>query len=153
MSVEWYTPKWIFDELGLEFDLDPASPHDHETFVPAKEKYTIFDNGLIKPWHGMVWMNPPYGRKIDCWMNRLAHHGNGIALVSSRTDTYWFQLSMSEASAILFLRGRIDFVPGRENKHKESRANAASCLMSFGDVCADALSKDRDWETISISPA
>ena len=45
-SVEWYTPKWIFDELGCDFDLDPSSPHDMESQVPAKEKYTIFDDGL-----------------------------------------------------------------------------------------------------------
>ena len=24
-SVEWYTPKSVFDELGVVFDLDPAS--------------------------------------------------------------------------------------------------------------------------------
>ena len=45
-SVEWYTPKWIFDELAIAFDLDPCSPHDMESQVPAKVKYTIFDDGL-----------------------------------------------------------------------------------------------------------
>ena len=25
-SKEWYTPRRIFDALGLEFDLDPCSP-------------------------------------------------------------------------------------------------------------------------------
>lgn len=58
-SVEWYTPEWVFDELALQFDLDPASPHDMETAVPAVTKYTIFDDGLSRPWHGRVWLNPP----------------------------------------------------------------------------------------------
>jgi len=47
-SVEWYTPAWVFDELGLQFDLDPASPYDMESFIPATTKYTVFDNGLQK---------------------------------------------------------------------------------------------------------
>lgn len=85
-SVEWYTPAWVFEELGLEFDVDPASPHDMESQVPAKVKYTIFDNGLKKPWNGKVWLNPPYGPKTAVWIRRMIQHNNGIALVFSRTD-------------------------------------------------------------------
>ena len=25
-SVDWYTPSWIFDRIGLQFDLDPCQP-------------------------------------------------------------------------------------------------------------------------------
>ena len=32
-SVEWYTPKWIFDELGTKFDLDPSYPEDTKANV------------------------------------------------------------------------------------------------------------------------
>jgi hypothetical protein len=60
-SVEWYTPAWIFEALEMKFDLDPASPHDMDSFVPATLKYTVFDDGLKKPWSGRVWLNPPYG--------------------------------------------------------------------------------------------
>jgi hypothetical protein len=85
-SVEWYTPAWIFNELGMSFDLDPSSPHNMETAVPATTKYTIFDDGLTKPWFGRVWLNPPYGPETGAWMSRMADHGNGLALVFSRTD-------------------------------------------------------------------
>lgn len=64
-SVEWYTPAWIFKLLGLTFDLDPASPHDMESAVPAATKYTVFDDGLKKPWFGRVWMNPPMRLKTQ----------------------------------------------------------------------------------------
>ena len=143
-SVEWYTPAWIFDELGIEFDLDPSSPHDMETSVPAATKYTIFDDGLKKPWFGKVWMNPPYGPDTGYWMKRMIDHGTGIALVFSRTDTEWCHDAMRTATAILFFRGRIDFVPGKENEHKKSRAGAGSILFAFGDECADALSRMSD---------
>lgn len=138
-SVEWYTPGWVFDQLGLSFDLDPASPHDHETSVPAATKYTIFDDGLSKEWFGRVFINPPYGPSTGQWIKRLIDHGNGIALVFSRTDTNWFHEAARSASAILFYSGRIDFVPGNENKHKKARAGAGTVFFAFGNECARAL--------------
>lgn len=141
-SVEWYTPPWIFEELDVSFDLDPASPHDMDLpWIPAKKRYTVFDNGLAKPWHGRVWMNPPYGEETEFWMRRMAAHGNGIALVFSRTDTEWFHEAIATADAALFIKGRIDFVPGHENAHKKSRCGAASALLAWGEACAKALGR------------
>lgn len=140
-SVEWYTPKWIFDELGMEFDLDPSSPHDMATDVPAATKYTVFDDGLKKPWFGRVWMNPPYGPSTGMWMARMAAHGRGIALVFSRTDAAWFQGAMRSATAVLFMAGRIEFVPGKENQHKKGRSGAGTALFAFGEECAEALER------------
>jgi hypothetical protein len=140
-SVEWYTPAWIFDELGISFDLDPSSPHDMATVVPAAVKYTVFDDGLKKPWFGRVWMNPPYGAETTLWMRRFIEHGNGLALVFSRTDTTWCQEAMQKASAMLFVSGRIEFVPGKENEHKKSRCGAGTVMFAFGLECATALKK------------
>lgn len=143
-SVEWYTPAWVFAELGLTFDLDPASPHDMDTAVPAVTKYTVFDDGLKQMWFGRVWINPPYGPDTGMWVRRMVQHGNGIALVFSRTDASWFQEAMNAATAILFVSGRIEFVPGRENQHKKSRCGAGTALFAFGDDCANALRRMSD---------
>lgn len=141
-SVEWYTPPWVFEELALTFDLDPSSPHDVDLhWIPVKRRFTIFDNGLAKAWSGRVWMNPPYGEETEFWMRRIAAHGNGIALVFSRTDTEWFHAAISTADAVLFFKGRIDFVPGTENCHKKSRSGAASVMFAFGSDCAAALTR------------
>ena len=35
-SDEWYTPKYIFDALGVIFDLDVARPANADTFVPCR---------------------------------------------------------------------------------------------------------------------
>jgi hypothetical protein len=149
-SVEWYTPPWVFDALGLTFDLDPASPLDAQTFVPASNRYTREDNGLSMPWFGRVWLNPPYGSDTAFWMRRMIAHDNGIALVFSRTDAAWCQQAMQTASAILFLAGRIEFIPGRENRHKESRSGAGTVLFAFGDDCARALSNLQDRGTLLV---
>jgi hypothetical protein len=143
-SVEWYTPKWVFDELAIRFDLDPASPHDMETAVPAAAKYTRFDDGLKKPWQGRVWLNPPYGKDTAAWMSRMAAHGNGIALVFSRTAAAWCQSAMKTAAAILFVSGRIEFVPGKENAHKKARCGAGTVMFAWGAECAQALARLRD---------
>ena len=143
-SVEWYTPKWIFDYLDISFDLDPASPSDHETFVPAAIKYTKEEDGLLMPWRGRVFMNPPYGTETPKWMEKFINHSHGIALVFSRTDARWFQSAMFNCDAVLFVAGRIKFVPGHENKHKESGAGAGTAIFAFGQDCFDALIKMAD---------
>jgi len=143
-SVEWYTPSWVFDALGISFDLDPSSPFSAETAVPAEVKYTLYDGGLKKPWFGRVWLNPPYGADTPIWMRRMIHHNNGIALVFSRTDTAWRQEAMDACTAMLFVNGRIEFVPGNENRHKKSRCGAGTVLFAFGEESAGALAKLSD---------
>ncbi len=143
-SVEWYTPSWVFQELGIHFDLDPSSPHDYTSLVPAETKYTIFDDGLKKPWFGRVWLNPPYGRETPIWINKMIEHKNGIALVFSRTDASWCQAAMKHADAALFVAGRIEFVPGKENQHKKSRCGAGTVMFAFGEENADSLKKMSD---------
>ena len=69
-SVEWYTPKSVFNELGVIFDLDPASSEKVNN-VPAKKIYTFEDNGLKQKWSGFVWLNPPYSRNMDPWLKKF----------------------------------------------------------------------------------
>ena len=78
-SDDYFTPKWIFDTLGLHFDLDVASP-PHPTNVPCNHYYTQEDDGLTQPWHGRVWMNPPFSNPTP-WINRWIDHGNGVCIV------------------------------------------------------------------------
>lgn len=65
---EWLTPPSIIKALG-EFDLDPCSPINRP-WDTAKEHYTILDNGLLKPWKGRCFVNPPYGKETKKWLQR-----------------------------------------------------------------------------------
>ena len=78
-SDERFTPQWVFDGLGIVFDLDPCSPVDGGDCVPAERKYTIDDDGLEQPWHGVVWCNPPFSG-ATAWADRFRVHGNGVFL-------------------------------------------------------------------------
>jgi hypothetical protein len=75
---EQYTPKWVFDRLGVTFDLDVCAPKDNIDHVPALNRYT--EGSLEKEWTGLVWMNPPYS-KVKPWVQKFLDHGNGIALL------------------------------------------------------------------------
>ena len=47
-SDDYYTPKWIFDAIGLEFDLDVSAPPGGSPWIPAKNHFTIIDDGLAQ---------------------------------------------------------------------------------------------------------
>ena len=126
---EWLTPPWLIQKLG-NFDLDPCSPINPPWSTAARH-YSILDDGLTAPWSGRIWMNPPYSN-VGPWMRRLVQHGNGIALIFSRTDTKaFFECVWDAADAVLFLRRRLKFyhVDGTPAAHT---AGAPSCLVAYG---------------------
>lgn len=107
-KVEWLTPPELVKKLG-EFDLDPCSPIN-APFLQAENNFTILDDGLNQSWFGRVYLNPPYGRGMELWLEKLKFHGNGIALIFARTETKcFFQHIWYNADAILFVKGRIRF--------------------------------------------
>jgi hypothetical protein len=130
LSDEWLTPPEIIKDLG-PFDLDPCSPI-HRPWDTAKEHYTVNDNGLLQAWTGFVWCNPPYGKYTARWLERMAMHGNGIALIFARTETdMFFKFVWDHATSILFIRGRLFFhrVNGERSK---ANSGAPSVLIAYG---------------------
>ena len=133
---DWLTPPEIIQALG-PFDLDPCSPMPRPWDTAAKH-YTMTDNGLMKEWKGRVWMNPPYGNETERWMRKLAHHGDGIALIFARTETKaFFPWVWGHASAFLWVKGRINFYT-KEGK-RGGTAGAPSVLIAYGSECAAKL--------------
>ena len=137
-SIEWYTPPEIFTTLNTTFDLDPCSPGEGKDFVPARKRYTIHDDGLVQPWDGFVWLNPPYGRETGKWLKKLAHHGDGIALVFARTDVNWFHETARSASSLCFIARRVRFYKGG-NECRGGSPGAGSMLIGFGNTAKSVL--------------
>lgn len=108
-SDEWYTPAYIFDALGLAFDLDVACPPEGPRHVPAARFYS--SGSLEKEWSGLVWMNPPFGHQSTkrAWLRKFFDHGNGIALLPDRTSAPWWQEFSPLAGAILFVSPKVKF--------------------------------------------
>jgi len=134
---EWLTPPEIIRALG-PFDLDPCAPIGRP-WDTAKKHFTKEDDGLAIPWHGRVWCNPPYGKEARAWLDKLADHGNGIALVFARTETeMFFSQVWNRADSILFIEGRLYFynVLGVQ---ASANSGAPSCLVAYGEANTEAL--------------
>jgi hypothetical protein len=140
----WITPKWIIDRFG-PFDLDPCAC-DPQPWPTATLMLTERDDGMLLPWGGMVWLNPPYGQALATWLNRLALHGNGIALVFARTDTMAFHHAVWPfASRLLFLRGRLTFhYPDGSLPKLGHNSGGPSVLIAYGDEAARRLDAATD---------
>lgn len=138
-NSEWYTPKYIFDALGIHFDLDVAAPIGGPRHVPTKKWLTQTQNGLVSPWHGLVWMNPPFGhmRHKKSWLQRFFAHDNGIALMPDRTSAPWFQEFAPLADVICWVSPKIKF-ERPDGTHGKSPGEG-TVLLGAGKAASTAL--------------
>lgn len=138
---EWLTPPEIIDALGgwRSFDLDPCAPAA-PPWPTARHRYGASDNGLLLPWFGRVWLNPPYSTSaLAAWMSRMAAHGRGTALIFARTETTtFFRYVWEVATGALFVRGRLNFhLP--DGRRAKLNSGAPSVLIAYGRRDADML--------------
>ena len=116
----WTTPPELLKSLYAvfgTFDLDPCSPTGDRRTAPVRARvyFTQSDNGLELPWHGRVFVNPPYGRGIRAWMTKARREvaerraSCVVALVPARTDTLWWHHEIAGRAAAFMLRGRLHF--------------------------------------------
>ena len=135
----WFTPPEIVKSLG-EFDMDVCTvsyrPFDIAKFHIEHDKDM---NSLEINWEGLVWMNPPYGKEINPFIEKFKNHNNGIALVFARTGTPWMQDWLESGGGVFFLRKRIAFI-SKEGK-KGTNAGADSCLLYCGVEAQERIKK------------
>lgn len=136
-SDEWYTPKNIIESLG-PFDTDPCAPIK-PLWATAKTMYNKNDDGLTKEWEGRVWLNPPYSRPlIELFVEKMANHNNGIALLYNRCDSKMFQdIIFKKANAMLFMKHRIKFY--RPDGTLGGSPGCGSILIAFGEANVSSL--------------
>lgn len=116
-SGEWYTPPEVVAAVVAAMgaiDLDPCA--DPGRAIPATAHFVQDDDGLSQPWRGRVYMNPPYGREIGDWTEKLVTEfeyrnvAEAVALVPGRIDTVWYRGLTERASAtVCHVAGRLRF--------------------------------------------
>jgi DNA N-6-adenine-methyltransferase (Dam) len=124
----------------------------------AAVNITEKDNGLIQPWHGRVFLNPPFDRyEVRQWVGRLAEHGQGTALLHARTEAGWFEPIWEHASGILFLADRIKFCKP-DGREQPANSGAPPVLVAFGEQdlarlreCGVAGRLVTQWQKIEAS--
>ncbi len=110
----WETPQAFFDSLDEEFHFDIdvcALPQN----AKCKRFYTPF-HGLVQPWKGVCWCNPPYGRGVEKWVRKAAESDATIVmLLPARTDTKWFHEYIYGKAEVRFIKGRLKFGSVKDN--------------------------------------
>ncbi len=116
-SDGWYTPAWVINAARTVMggiDTDPATCAAAQSIVQAKLWYTTTEDGLISPWRGRVWLNPPYSN-VWPWadrMVRLYQTGDidaGTMLVNCACSPKWAQHLWTHANAVCLFNRRINF--------------------------------------------
>lgn len=107
----WATPQAFYEKYNAiyNFTLDVCASKDN---AKCAVYYDIEANGLSQSWHGVCWMNPPYGRDIGKWMKKAYESSlqgaTVVCLVPSRTDTKWWH-DYAMQGQIEFIKGRLKF--------------------------------------------
>lgn len=134
MADDWYTPKWVFDELKIDFDLDVCAPKEKLEWIPAKKHFSIDVDGLSQEWGGIVWMNPPYSKPTP-WIDKFLEHGNGIALLPMAKSA-WFQILWESNVKIVLLPTAMKFdLPDGSKKPIMTQ----TILAGLGDIAINAM--------------
>lgn len=103
---EWYTPVRFIEAaraaLG-EIDLDPATCEFAQSRVRAERFFTVEDESLERPWHGRVFLNPPYAQPlIGQFVHKLVEEYKtervtaAVMLTHNYTDAAWFHESHAQ---------------------------------------------------------
>lgn len=119
-TVKWGTPTHIIELarklLDNEIDMDPATSPEFNQLVKALLIYTEHDNGLIQPWGGNVFVNPPGGLIVEFWEKLIQEVMSGEV-----QKAFWVGFSIEQLClladqpmgpqdfALCVLRKRLDF--------------------------------------------
>jgi hypothetical protein len=122
-TVEHYTPSDVIvaarNTMG-SIDLDPASCQQaNDEVVRADRFFSQDDDGLVKPWFGRVWLNPPGGKDERA---------------RSRTKLWWIKLCeeylSGRVSQALFLAFNIEFLQVSQTRCPLSATGLPFCIPS-----------------------
>ena len=132
---DYYTPKWLFDAMGLEFDIDVAAPVHGIPWIPAKRWFSQADDGLAQDWGGaLVWMNPPFSNARP-WVDKFIENRNGIVLVPA-SRTKWFNQLWVGCDGVLATPTDFRFVRA---DGKLQTIIIQTFLFAYGDLSVKAI--------------
>jgi site-specific DNA-methyltransferase (adenine-specific) len=131
-SEYWCTPEKVLAPVrslaGGQIALDPCA-NGYSTVGAVEEWSPPEHDGLSEDWTkaaqgGLVFVNPPYGRKTSLeWTRKIIKEAakgcNIVALLPARTDTKWFHAlyALRNGSPIAcFIKGRLRFIEGLTGK-------------------------------------
>ncbi len=128
-SDDFLTPPEVVRAMG-PFDLDPCSSWRGEPLAPSVYRLPQ-DDGLLLPWKGCVFVNPPFSQ-LRLWVNRFVTHQNGIMLVPARVEVAWFWELWKYCDGIFLTKGPVKYICP-EGKHPPGFFGGAFCSIKNVD--------------------
>jgi phage N-6-adenine-methyltransferase len=114
-NERWVTPPEVFDPLMAEFDFDLDAAADRQTTRLPLYLGESLETDL--EWPGdRVWLNPPYGRKLEPFVRRAAQEASlfdklVVALIPLRgRGAWWHECVIGLASEVRCVRKRVKFM-------------------------------------------
>ena len=147
ITDDWLTPPELVRSLG-RFDLDPCASKLQLCKLAEKSYCFPEDNGLLLPWEGRVWVNPPFSC-ISSWVYKFVLHANGVIICPLRLRVKWSQQLIEHADAIKFMREAVRWIP----RDGTSKLNSLFdfMLVSIGENSYTILSQSL-YNGIVFSP-
>lgn len=127
----WQTPPEVFVPLRDEFCFDLDAAADNVTALVSRY---LWDALALDEWPGTrIWMNPPYGRKLEPFVRRAADEADKgkliIGLIPFRCRAaWWHEAVIGRASIVRCVRKRIRFVRPGETRGKFT-GSCDSCIV------------------------
>ncbi len=141
-TSDWFTPPRRSSQRSASSSTwIPASPGPGR-WVPARRNFTKADDGLTQPWHGLVFMNPPFGARHGHipWLRRFFDHGNGVGICRAYTSSGWFHEEVApRAETLVFPRGKTKFV--RPDGSIGTASGHGVVLLGMGETANSALER------------
>ena len=121
----------VREALGGQIDLDPCSTADNPT--GATFYYYPPGDGAEAPWgFGTIFVNPPYGKARERWVERCIESGRlgarVVLLIPAATDTRIWQRAAATSSSLVFIRGRLKFGVLRPNRRQVAASHPSSLI-------------------------
>lgn len=109
---EWETPQDLFDALHAEFHftLDTCATAEN---AKCAQFFDRRRDGLSRPWTGVCFCNPPFGRAVGRWVRKAYESARAgatvVMLIPARTDTRYWHSYVAKSAEVRFLKGRVRF--------------------------------------------
>jgi phage N-6-adenine-methyltransferase len=136
-TERWQTPPEIFDPLMEEFNFDLDAAADSDTTRCLR---FLWDSLKID-WPGdRIWMNPPYGRKLEPFVRKAdeeaAKGKTLVALIPFRCRAlWWHECVVGRALEVRCVRKRIKFIRPDGTRGKFT-GSCDSCIVVWKGIIA-----------------
>lgn len=132
----WQTPPEVWDPLHAEFDFDLDAAADA---ITTRLPNYLTDALSPARWPGQrIWLNPPYGKKLEPFVRRAADEAGYnklvVALIPFRCrGGWWHDAVLGRAREVRCVRKRVSFVR-LDGSRGEFTGSCDSCIVIWDAI-------------------